>query len=131
GRLEQVLEPLVGVVGGAEAGELAHGPEAAAVPLRVEAAGVRVLAGFGDIAVDGLERLCGLGRAVGRLEDEPGDGDSVGVDVVEPGAGDAGGSGGHARTPSGPIWWPGGVYTGDSSGVLGLGVGVEFGVNTS
>lgn len=55
GLVEDVLEACVGVVGGAEAGELAHGPEAGAVALREEAAGVRELAGVGDVAVVVLE----------------------------------------------------------------------------
>ena len=49
--LEEVLEALVGVVGGAEAGELAHGPEAAAVALGEEAAGVGEGAGRGEFSV--------------------------------------------------------------------------------
>ena len=42
--LEQELVALVGVLGGAEAGELAHGPEPAAVHRGVDAAGERELA---------------------------------------------------------------------------------------
>ena len=42
---EQVFVALVGFLGGAETGVLAHGPEAAAVHGRLHAAGVRILAG--------------------------------------------------------------------------------------
>ena len=42
---EQIAKALVGVFGGAEAGELAHGPEAAAIHRGVNAAGVGRLAG--------------------------------------------------------------------------------------
>ena len=42
--LEQVAEALVGLLGGGEAGVLAHRPEAAAVHRRLDAAGERVLA---------------------------------------------------------------------------------------
>ncbi|MEZ6162893.1 MAG: hypothetical protein R3B67_00460 [Phycisphaerales bacterium] len=55
GLVEDVLEACVGVVGGAEAGELAHGPEAGAVALWEEASGVGELAGVGDVAVVVLE----------------------------------------------------------------------------
>ena len=48
---EQVLEALVGVGGGAEAGELPHRPELAAVAGRVDAARVRELAGDADLAL--------------------------------------------------------------------------------
>ena len=42
---EQIAEALVGVFGGAEAGELAHGPEASAIHRGMNAARVRRLAG--------------------------------------------------------------------------------------
>ena len=47
---EQVAIAPVAFFGGAEAGVLAHGPEAAAVHLAVDAAGVRELAGFAESA---------------------------------------------------------------------------------
>src|SRR5207237_9061514 len=52
---EEVLEALVRVSGGAEAGELAHGPEPAAITGRMDAAGVRKFAGPADL-VPGLLR---------------------------------------------------------------------------
>src|SRR5262249_61954486 len=48
---EQEAEALVGLPGGAEAGELAHGPEPAAVHGGVDAAGERVLAGVAEVGV--------------------------------------------------------------------------------
>ncbi len=47
--LDQVLEALVGLARSAEAGVLAHGPEATAVHRRLHAAGERVLAGEADV----------------------------------------------------------------------------------
>jgi len=41
---QQIAESLIGVFGSAEAGELAHRPQAAAMHRRVNAAGVRRLA---------------------------------------------------------------------------------------
>ena len=49
--LEQVAEALVGLLGGREAGVLAHRPEPAAVHRRLDAAGERVLAGAPEVAV--------------------------------------------------------------------------------
>ena len=60
---EQVLEPRVRVLGGAEAGEHAHGPEPGAVHRCVDATGVGVRAGVGPVAVDALD-----GHAGHRLE---------------------------------------------------------------
>ena len=48
--VEQVAEALVGLLGGAEAGELAHRPQAPAVHRRVDAAGERILARLADAA---------------------------------------------------------------------------------
>ena len=55
---QQLLEAGVGVLGGAEAGELAHRPEPGAVHRCVRATRVRPLAGELAVvgAVDGLER---------------------------------------------------------------------------
>ena len=78
--VEDVLEAFVGVVGGAEAGELAHGPEAGAVALGEEAAGVGELARGGDVAGDVFEGFGGLVGGVGGVEDDAGNGDGVGVD---------------------------------------------------
>ena len=47
--VEQVAEALVGLLGGAEAGELAHRPQPAAVHRRVDAARERILAGQADV----------------------------------------------------------------------------------
>ncbi len=77
---EDVLESFVGVVGRAEPGELAHGPEACAVALGEEASGVGELAGVVDVSVVVLEGGGEVVGCVGGVEDEPGDGDSVGVD---------------------------------------------------
>ena len=49
--VEQVVEALVGLLGGAEAGELPHRPQAAAVHRRVDAAGERELARVADLRV--------------------------------------------------------------------------------
>ena len=57
--VEQVAEALVGLLGGAEAGELAHRPQPAAVHARVDAAGERILAREADPL---LERADVLGR---------------------------------------------------------------------
>ena len=48
---QQVAEARVGVFGRAEAGELAHGPEALAIHRRVNAARVGRLAGHAEIAI--------------------------------------------------------------------------------
>ena len=63
--VEQVAEALVGLLGRAEAGELAHRPQPPPVHRRVDAAGERVLAGVADVALGihvgevlrGVERL--------------------------------------------------------------------------
>ena len=47
--VEQIAEALVGLLGGAEAGELAHRPQAPAVHARIDAAGERELAGLPDL----------------------------------------------------------------------------------
>ena len=61
GLLQQVLEALVGVVGGAEARELAHGPEPGAIALREQASRVGELAGSGQIALDVCSAVIWLG----------------------------------------------------------------------
>ena len=60
--LEEVAEALVGLLGGREAGVLAHRPEAAAVHRRLDAPGERVLAGPAEVAV--LVEAGGVGRGV-------------------------------------------------------------------
>ncbi len=63
--VEQVVEALVGLLGGAEARELAHRPEAAAVHRRVDAAREREAAGDADAIV----AVCVDGdHVVGRVE---------------------------------------------------------------
>ena len=62
--VEQVAEALVGLLGGAEAGELAHRPQAAPVHARVDAARERILAREADPL---LERADVLGT-VERLD---------------------------------------------------------------
>src|SRR5262249_59916205 len=62
---EEEAEALVGLPGGAEAGELAHGPQAAAVHRGVDAAGEGVLSrvaevGFGVEAVEAVGRVQGV-----------------------------------------------------------------------
>ncbi len=59
---EQELEALVGLARAAEAGELAHGPQAAAVHRGVHAARVGILAGIAEV-LRVLER-----RVVGAVE---------------------------------------------------------------
>ena len=49
--VEQVAEALVGLLGGAEAGELAHRPQPPAVHRRVHAAGERIAARAAPIAL--------------------------------------------------------------------------------
>src|SRR5262249_34123840 len=73
---EEEVEARVRVGCGAEPGELAHGPQASAVHARIDAAGVRVLAGktdarrrvTGDVfsRVEGLERHVRHGREADR-----------------------------------------------------------------
>ena len=81
--VEEVAVALVGLLGGAEAGILAHGPEAPAVHRGLDATGEGILAGEAEVAVggrvvgrvdgveDGLaggaERLGALGVALDRL----------------------------------------------------------------
>ena len=48
---EQIAEALVGVLGGAKAGELAHGPQAAAIHGGMNAARVGRLAGIAEVAL--------------------------------------------------------------------------------
>ena len=63
--LEQVVEALVRLLGRAEAGELAHRPQAPAVHRRVDAARERVLAREAEVAL--VVELDGVGR-VERLD---------------------------------------------------------------
>ena len=49
--LKEVVVAAVALVGGAKAGVLAHGPEAAAVHVRLHAAGERILAGKAKLAL--------------------------------------------------------------------------------
>ena len=85
--LEQVAEPPVGLLGGAEAGELAHRPGPAAVHRLVDAAGERVAAGITQVAVVVDRRR--LGR-IQRLQRDAGDG-RVLIWGCAVGVGDAGG----------------------------------------
>ena len=69
GVFQQVLEAGVGVVGGAEAGELAHGPQPCAIHAFVDAAGERELARVGDAWVRGVGPVGSLGRdGIGAVE---------------------------------------------------------------
>ena len=66
--LQQELVALVGVFGGAEPGELAHGPEPAAVHRRVDAAGerdIRPAARSRDFVGGKIERRCTPARRCG------------------------------------------------------------------
>ena len=65
--LEQVVEALVGLLAGAEAGELAHRPQPPAVHRVVDAARERVLAGTAD-RVLGAAAAGARGRSCGRVE---------------------------------------------------------------
>src|SRR5688572_9243110 len=58
---EQVLEALVGLARRAEARELAHGPETPTITGRMNPAGVRELAGIGDLmeVLVGRRERCG------------------------------------------------------------------------
>src|SRR5262249_20133395 len=62
--VEEVVKALVGLLRGAEAGELAHRPETPAVHRRVDAAGVGVLAGIAEVplGVGSLAILLGVER---------------------------------------------------------------------
>ena len=62
--VEQELEAFVGLPGGAEAGELPHGPEPAAVHGGMDAARERILAGIAEIGV-GIEAVEGVRRVQG------------------------------------------------------------------
>ena len=66
--LEEVAEALVGVRGGAEAGVLAHRPEAAAVHRRLDAARERELAGPAEVAI--LIQAGDVGRGVEIGDDD-------------------------------------------------------------
>jgi len=68
--LEQVAETLVRLLGGAEAGELPHRPELAAIHRRIDAARERIDAGVAEVAVV-VDRHC-VGRGQGLVL-EPGD----------------------------------------------------------
>ena len=71
---DQELEALVGVLAGAEARDLAHGPGAAAIHGRVGAARERIAAGQPDI----LDRRLGdVGRGVGALHRDVADGEEL------------------------------------------------------
>src|SRR3954470_22557893 len=72
--MEQVSEACFGLLGGAEAGELAHRPEATAVHGLVDAARVRVFAGNAD-----LLELGQVGSGVQRLDVFAGDRGKQGV----------------------------------------------------
>ncbi len=60
---EQIVIPLVGLLGGSESAELTHGPELAAVHVLVNAAGVRWLPGVPKIA-----RVVQVAYALGRVD---------------------------------------------------------------
>src|SRR5262249_925314 len=73
---DQVLEALVGVFRGAEAGDLAHGPQPSAVHRGIRAARERVLPGQSDI----LERRVGrIERGIDTLHRKPGQGPELGL----------------------------------------------------
>ena len=61
---EEELEAFVGLAGGAEAGELPHGPEPAAIHGGVDAAGERILAGIAEVGV-GIEAVESFRRVEG------------------------------------------------------------------
>ena len=67
--VEEVAEALVGLLGGREAGVLAHRPEAAAVHRRLDATGERVLPGPPEVAI--LVEVGGVGRGVEVADDDP------------------------------------------------------------
>src|SRR5262249_58972412 len=69
---EQELETLVGLPGRAEAGELPHGPQPAAVHGGVDAAGVRVLAGEAEFRV-GVKAVEAFGGVQG-VDGDPANG---------------------------------------------------------
>ena len=70
--LEQVVEALVGLRGGAEARELAHRPQPAAVHRRVDPARERILAGQPDRIVVSADPVGQIGRGVQRPDRLPG-----------------------------------------------------------
>ncbi len=67
---DELVVALVGLLGGAEPGVLAHGPRAAGVHVRVHAAGVRELAGLAEL-LGGVPALQGV-RTVDRADREAG-----------------------------------------------------------
>ena len=80
---EEVLKSFVGVVCGAEPGELAHGPESGEVAVGEEASCEGELAGIVDVAVEVLEGDGEILWGVAWVEDDSRDGDGVWIDVVE------------------------------------------------
>jgi hypothetical protein len=86
---EEIAVALIGFDGGAEAGVLAHGPEAAAVHGGIDAAGERKFAGEGD---GGFRVGREVGFGVETVEWEAGEGGEVGFAF--------GGFGGHGRVDS-------------------------------
>ncbi len=74
---KKITEALVGVLGGAEAGELAHGPEASTMHGGVNAAGVGRLTGEAEVAggVPAFE----IGRGVEAANGVAGDGRELGL----------------------------------------------------
>ncbi len=74
---EEIAKALVGVFGGAEAGELAHGPEAGAVHGGVNAAGVGRLAREAEVA--GGIPVGEVGGGVEAADGIAGDGGEVGL----------------------------------------------------
>src|SRR6185312_16178657 len=103
--IEQVVEALVGLLGGAETGEHAHRPGAGAVHRRLDAAGVGVFAGEAEIALV-VEPLAVFGGV------EPLDG-HAGLRAGQLALGHAGGVGGDAGDGVGaverPLTTPSGV----------------------
>ncbi len=67
--LEEVAEAPVGLLGGREAGVLAHRPEPAAVHRRLDATGERVLPGPPEVAI--LVEAGRVGRGVEVADDDP------------------------------------------------------------
>ncbi len=74
---EEITEALVGVLGGAEAGELAHGPHSAAMHGGVNAAGVGRLTGEAEVA--GGVPVFEVGRGVEAANGVAGDGRELGL----------------------------------------------------
>ena len=69
--LQQVAEAAVGVGGSGVTGVLAHGPDAAAIDVRLHAAGVGKLTGEADVFPETVAAMFHIFRTIERLDGQP------------------------------------------------------------